>query len=72
LARCVDRFFALGIPFPGFQMPLDAGSEEAREELDLATPGEPRVSLPDAEISEKERQEAVRQYKRELEEKGRR
>ena len=72
LVRCFDRFWALGIPFPGIHMPLDAGREEAREELDLAAPGEPHVSLPNAQISEVERQEAVRRYKRELEEERRR
>ena len=72
LARSFDRFWALGIPFPGFNMPLDAGDEEAREELDLATPGEPQEHLPHAEISEKEREEAVRRYQRELREKGQR
>jgi len=72
LARSFDRFWALGIPFPGFNMPVDAGKEEAREELDLAAPDEPLEPLPHAEISEKDRQEAVRRYQRELKEKGRR
>jgi len=72
LARSFDRFWALGIPFPGFHMPVDAGREEAREELDLAAPGEPQEPLPHAEISEEERQEAVCRYQRELREKGQR
>ena len=46
--------------------------EELARELSLDAADEPRESLPDAEIGEKERLEAVRQYKRELEEKGRR
>ena len=62
LARSFDRFWALGIPFPGVNMPLDAGKEEAREELELAAPGEPQEHLPDAEISEKERQKAGRRH----------
>jgi hypothetical protein len=62
LGRSFDRFWALGIPFPGSNMPLDAGTEEARQELERAAPGEPRVHLPDAEISEAEREEAVRRY----------
>jgi hypothetical protein len=72
LARSFDRFWALGIPFPGFNMPLDAGKDEAREELDLAAPGEPQEHLPHAEISEEEREEAVRRYQTELEEEGKR
>jgi hypothetical protein len=72
LARSLDRFWALGIPFPGFNMPVDAGQEELREERDKATPGEPQEQLPHAEISEAEREGAVREYKREMEEKGRR
>ena len=72
LARSFDRFWALGIPFPGFHMPVDAAKEEAREELELAAPGEPQEHLPHAEISEKERQEAVRRRQRELRERGQR
>ena len=49
-----------------------AGREALKKELDIASPGEPREPLPDAEISEKERQEAVRRHQRELREKGRR
>jgi len=72
LARSLDRFWALGIPFPGFNMPVDAGQEELREERDIAAPGEPQEPLPHAEISEEEREEALREYKRELEDKERR
>ena len=72
LARSFDRFWALGIPFPGFNMPLDAGKEEAREELELAAPGEPQEHLPHAEITEDEREEAVRRYQRELRERDNR
>ena len=46
--------------------------EELSEELDLTEAGEPREPLPHAEISEKERQEAVRRRQRELREKGQR
>lgn len=48
--------------YSGFRVPPEAGAEELSKELDLdlTEAGEPRVSLPDAEISEKERQEAVR------------
>ena len=49
-----------------------AGREELKRDLDLAAPGEPREPLPGAEISEKEREEAVRRYQRELKEKGKR
>jgi hypothetical protein len=48
--------------YSGFRIPPKAGADELSKELDLdlTEAGEPRVSLPDAEISEKERQEAVR------------
>ena len=46
--------------------------EELAKELPLDAAGEPREPLPDAEINEKERQEAVRRYQRELKEKDRR
>ncbi len=60
--------------YSGFRVPPKAGADELSKELDLdlTEAGEPRVSLPDAEISEKEREEAVRRYQRELREKGRR
>ena len=60
--------------YSGFRIPPKAGSEELSKELDLdlREAGEPLEPLPDAEISEKERQEAVRRYQRELREKGRR
>ena len=60
--------------YSGFRIPPKAGAEELSKEidLDLSEADEPRVSLPDAEISEEERQEAVRRYQRELKEKGRR
>ena len=72
LGRSFDRFWALGIPFPGFHMPVDAGQEEARQELDFAAPGEPQEHLPHSDLSEQQRREAVRQHQHELREKGRR
>ena len=78
LGRVFRRFrfynFPLSGAYSGFRVPPKAGAEELSKELDLdlTEAGEPRVSLPDAEISEKERQEAVRRYQRELEEEGRR
>jgi len=60
--------------FPYFQLriPPDIGEEQLSKELRLDAADEPPEPLPDAEISEKERQEAVRRYQRELREKGRR
>ena len=49
-----------------------AGRGALKRELDSDLYAEPQEPLPDAEISEKERQEAVRRYQRELKEKGRR
>jgi hypothetical protein len=51
-----------------------AGAEELSKELDLdlSEAGEPLEHLPDAEISEKERREAVRLYQRELRDEDRR
>ena len=78
LGRVFRRFrfynFPLSGAYSGFRVPPKAGAEELSKELDLdlTEAGEPRVSLPDAEISEEARQEAVRRYQRELEEEGRR
>ena len=60
--------------FSPFRVARQAGEEELLRDLrDLtAPPGEPQEPLADAEISEKERQEAVRRYQRELKEEGRR
>ena len=60
--------------YSGFRIPPQAGADELSKELDLdlTEGGEPQEPLPDAEISEKERQEAVRRYQRELREKGQR
>jgi hypothetical protein len=60
--------------FPYFQLriPPDVGEDELSKELRLDAADEPQEPLPDAEISEKERQEAVRRYQRELKEKGQR
>jgi hypothetical protein len=78
LLRFLGRLFR---PFryyhiPGGNVPTPPGptADELSEELDLdlTDAGEPRVSLPDAEISERQRQEAVRRYQRELKEKGQR
>jgi len=77
-SRVFRRFrfynFPLSGAYSGFRVPPKAGAEELSKELDLdlTEAGEPRVSLPDAEISEAERQEAVRRRQRELEEEGRR
>ena len=60
--------------YSGFRVPPEAGADELSKELDLdlTEAGEPLEPLPNAEISEKEREEAVRRYQRELKEKGRR
>ena len=57
--------------FPGFRLPK-AAEDELKKELDADLYAEPQTPIADAEISEKEREEAVRQYKRELRGKGRR
>ena len=66
--------FPLSGAYSGFRIPPKAGSEELSKELDLdlTEAGEPQEHLPDAEISEEEREEAVRRYQRELKEKGQR
>ena len=48
--------------YSGFRIPPKAGAEELSKELDLdlTEAGEPQEHLPHAEISEEERQEAVR------------
>ena len=63
-----------GGAYSGFRIPPKAGAEEPSTDLDLdlSERDEPQEPLPDAEISEKERKEAVRRYQRELREKGRR
>jgi len=60
--------------YSGFRIPPKAGADELSKELDLdlSEAGEPQEPLPHAEISEEEREEAVRRYQRELKEKGRR
>jgi hypothetical protein len=60
--------------FSGFRFPPKAGAEELSKELDLDlnAASEPQEHLPDAEISEAEREEAVRRYQRELAEKNQR
>ena len=65
--------FPLSGAYSGFRVPPKAGADELSKELDLelTEAGEPQEPLPDAEISEDERREAVRRYQRELKEKGR-
>jgi hypothetical protein len=60
--------------YSGFRIPPKAGAEELSKELDLdlTEAGEPQEHLPHAEISEEEREEAVRRYQHELKEKGQR
>ncbi len=60
--------------YSGFRIPPKAGAEELPKELDLdlTEAGEPQEPLPDSEISEAERQKAVRRYQRELRDRGRR
>ena len=78
LGRFFRRFRFYNFPhsgaYSGFRIPPQAGAEELSKDLDLdlSEAGEPQEPLPDAEISEEERQDAVRRYKRELEEKARR
>jgi len=78
LGRFFRRFRFYNFPYSGaysgFRVPPKAGAEELSKELDLdlADPDQPQEPLPDAEISEKERREAVRRYQRELKDKGRR
>ncbi len=48
-----------------------AGREALKREPDSDLYAEPQEHLPDAEITEAERLEAVRRYQRELREKGR-
>jgi hypothetical protein len=78
LGRFFKRFRFYNFPdsgaYSGFRIPPKAGAEELSKELDLdlGEAGEPQEPLPDAEISERERQEAMRRYQRELREKGQR
>jgi len=57
--------------FPGYRLPK-AAERELEKELDNDLYAEPQEPLPDAEMSEDERREAVRRYQRELKKKGRR
>ncbi len=75
LLRFLGRLFR---PFryyhiPGGNVPTPPGqtADELSQDLDLdlLEAGEPREHLPDAEISEAQREEAVRRYQRELREK---
>jgi len=74
LGRLFRPFRHYSFPYSGFRISPKPGAEELSKDLDLdlSEAGEPHVALPDAEISEKERQEAVRRYQRELREKSRR
>ena len=78
LGRFFRRFRFYNFPYSGaysgFRIPPQAGAEELSKDLDLdpSEAGEPVEPLADAEISEEERQDAVRRYKRELEKKARR
>jgi hypothetical protein len=71
-----DRVEITYYHIPGGNVPTPPGPTAAELskdlDLDLGEGAEPREPLPDAEITEKERQEAVRRYQRELREKGRR
>jgi len=71
VARLFRRSSFLNIGFPGSRLPK-GGEEELKRELDADLHEEPQEPLPEAEISEEQRQEAVRQYKREMEERGNR
>jgi hypothetical protein len=57
--------------FPGFRLPK-AAEDELKKELDADLYAEPQTPIADAEIGEKERQEAVRRYQRQLRERGQR
>ena len=55
------------------ELPGPTAEELSKDlDLDLSGTGEPVEPLADAEISEEQRQDAVRLYKRKLEEKARR
>jgi hypothetical protein len=58
--------------FPYFQVRIPPEVEQGSSPDAHIDTDEPLEPLADAEISEAERQEAVRRYKRELKEKGRR
>jgi len=66
--------FPLSGAYSGFRIPPKAGAEELSKELDLdhTEEGEPQEPLPGAEISEEERQKAVRRHQRELKEREQR
>ena len=74
LGRLVRPFRYYHIPGGNVPTPPGPTAEELSKDLDLdlSEGGEPLERLPDAEISEREREEAVRRYQRELKEKGRR
>jgi len=71
LARSFDRFWFLILRFPGLYIHSEVGQEEMRREHELTTPPDwPQEPLPHSDLSEEERREALRQYEREMEEKG--
>ena len=57
-----------GGAYAGLRIPPEAGAEEPSTELDLnlMDADEPQEHLPHAEITEAEREEAVRRYQRKL------
>jgi hypothetical protein len=74
LGRLFRPFRYYHVPYSNVPTPPRPTAEELSKDLDLdlTEAGEPAEPLPDAEISEEERREAVRRYRRELEEKGQR
>jgi hypothetical protein len=77
LATAIGRFFKrfrLYDPTSGVDTPAEFDAEKPSEELgpDFSDTGEPQEGLPEAELSEDERRQALQQYKRELVRKGRR
>ena len=76
-ATAIGHFFKrfrLYDPTSGIDTPPESAAEELPEEPEpnVSPEGEPQEGLPEAELSEDERREAVRDYKRELKEKARR
>ncbi len=77
LATAIGRLFKrfrLYDPTSGVDTPAEFDAETPPEapEPDVSDTGEPQEGLREAELSEDERREALRQYKRELARKGRR
>jgi hypothetical protein len=67
VARLFRRSSFLNIGFLGFRLPKGS-EEEMKRELDVDLHEEPQEPLPHSDLSEQERHEALRRYRRGMKE----